>query len=104
MGGGTRWEREGNMIIKGEVKCYFCGFVSGELVGEAEAPARQGTFRPVAACANQPRRPDGRLRCCRCGGPVYAEDISVVRQERTTDSGHGADRSATGLRERSTSS
>lgn len=89
------------MIVKGEVKCYFCGFVSGELVGAAEAAARQGTFRPVAACANRPQRADGRLHCCRCGGPVYLEDVTRVREERVAvESGRGADHPATALRER----
>jgi hypothetical protein len=68
------------MLIRGDVKCYYCGFVSGELLAETGSRnVGKRSFKPVAACANQVQQRQGRLRCCRCGGPVYLEEVSVVR-------------------------
>ncbi|MFN8558284.1 MAG: hypothetical protein U0531_13395 [Dehalococcoidia bacterium] len=59
------------MNIVADVKCYHCGFVSGEVIGERARPVKEWTFEPAAG----PARPVGpRLRCERCQGPVYFED------------------------------
>jgi hypothetical protein len=60
------------MQVVADVKCYHCGHVSGELVGARATPIKEWTFEPVAG----PSRVVGaRLRCIRCEGPVYLEDV-----------------------------
>jgi hypothetical protein len=73
------------MILKAEVKCYHCGYVSGEWLSATESGARKAVFRPVADCTPRPQAPDSRLRCCRCGGPVYLEDVTVVREGKASE-------------------
>ncbi len=66
------------MLVKGEVKCLHCGFISGSWVGE------KGTPVTVAALTVQPERdgpaPEGSapVRCSRCGGPVFLEGLEPV--------------------------
>jgi hypothetical protein len=62
------------MDMIADVKCYHCGWISGRIAGKRGAPrhewafeARDGSSTPLSA-----RR---RLRCARCNGPVYAEDL-----------------------------
>lgn len=59
-------------MICADVKCYHCGHQSGELIGTRGTPVREWTFEPLRGEA----RPAGpRLRCIRCQGPVYLEDV-----------------------------
>ncbi len=67
------------MLTVADVKCYYCGFVSGELTVEQGKPAQTGSFKPAPACANQEHKANGRLRCFRCSGPVYLDDVRTVR-------------------------
>jgi hypothetical protein len=65
-----------------DVKCYHCGFVSGEATLEPGATARVSSFRPSAdSCATSSALRAGHLRCCRCGGPVYLDEVRIVRPE-----------------------
>ncbi len=66
------------MAYVGDVKCYFCGFISGELVGTTGLSLKNGTFRPgpgVDAAAVE----SGKLRCARCGGPVFIDDVRTEK-------------------------
>lgn len=67
--------------VKGDLKCYHCGHVSGELVGRSDLPFHLRTFNPAGDCERGSKVGD-RFFCCRCGGPVFLDDIEVVR-ERT---------------------
>ena|SRR5579875_1599282 len=62
------------MLLVGDVKCYYCGFVSGELVSSPEQSLRNGKFRPAPG-VQLDQMAGGRLRCARCVGPVYIDDI-----------------------------
>jgi hypothetical protein len=65
-------------INVGDVKCYYCGFISGELVGLTGLSLKNGTFRPapgVDAAAVQ----SGKLRCARCGGPGFIDEVRVEK-------------------------
>jgi hypothetical protein len=66
------------MIHVGDVKCYYCGFISGELVGTFGLSLKNGTFRPgpgVDAAAVE----SGKLRCARCGGPVFVDEVRIEK-------------------------
>lgn len=76
------------MIIEADVKCYHCGHVSGHVVGDANQPLHPKTLQPIAGPSSRSSRPGDRIRCLRCGGPVYLDDI-VVRREKRRASGAG---------------
>lgn len=60
------------MQVIADVKCYHCGHVSGEIIGSRGTPLKAWTFEPKTG---EPRPVGQRLRCIRCGGPVYLEDV-----------------------------
>jgi hypothetical protein len=66
------------MLLVGDVKCYYCGFISGELVSANSSSLKNATFRPRPG-VDQAEVDQGKLRCVRCGGPVFVDDL---RHER----------------------
>lgn len=79
--GGT--DLEGAVMLVADVKCYHCGFISGEVVSEDSQAPRLESFRPASG---QPGLERGRRpRCVRCGGPVYLDDLRRVRPQRIFD-------------------
>lgn len=66
------------MLLVGDVKCYYCGFISGELVGTNASSLKNGTFRPAAG-VDAAEVAGGKLRCARCGGPVFLDDVRTER-------------------------
>jgi hypothetical protein len=65
------------MQITADVKCYYCGHISGQIIGEKEHP-ETNTFHPRAGYSGEQPVPGKRLHCERCGGPVYLEDTSPI--------------------------
>jgi len=61
------------MQATADVKCYFCGHVSGQMIGEHDHPER-GRFEPRAGYRG-PNQAGKRIRCERCNGPVFLEEI-----------------------------
>jgi hypothetical protein len=57
-----------------DVKCYYCGHVSGQVTGRRGKPLRAGDFRPRPGYKGPEVRPGQKLRCERCNGPVFLED------------------------------
>lgn len=72
--------QESPVKIKGDVKCYHCGYVSGQLVGEATTPLKSRLFTPSPTYSGPLPRPGAPFVCGRCGGPVYLDDIEVVKE------------------------
>ena len=62
------------MEVTAEVKCYYCGHVSGEMIGEREHPER-GRFVPRPGYTGAAAHGRARIRCERCSGPVFLEEI-----------------------------
>jgi DNA-directed RNA polymerase subunit RPC12/RpoP len=62
------------MQVTSNVKCYFCGHVSGQLVAERDHPER-GKFQPRAGYMGDPNFAGKRIRCERCSGPVFLEEV-----------------------------
>ncbi len=69
--------------VRADVKCYYCGFVSGELLGEPKHLLSVKNYHP--APGSKPPRPGDSLRCARCGGPVYLDDVSPVKVQYEED-------------------
>jgi hypothetical protein len=57
-----------------DVKCYFCGHVSGQIVGRRDRPLRITDFKPRPGYTGPEAKPGQKMRCERCHGPVFLED------------------------------
>lgn len=66
-------------MVAADVKCYHCGYVSGELVAEKFDAVKPRLFHPAKDNPKQRPAPGEALRCGRCGGPVYLDDVRTVR-------------------------
>jgi|GEM_PF-2831426 len=66
------------MLLVGDVKCYYCGSITGELVSTNPGSLKNATFRPRPGIEGA-EVDGGKLRCARCGGPVFVDDL---RHER----------------------
>jgi hypothetical protein len=72
------------MKVVADVKCYHCSYVSGELIGEHEGTTRTmrpKSFHPAVTNTKPLPQPGEPLRCGRCGGPVYLENLRLYRPE-----------------------
>lgn len=63
------------MRVVGDVKCYHCGHVSGQIEGTRTDRLVLHKFKPSAGFQGPEPRPGESLRCNRCGGPVFLEDL-----------------------------
>ncbi|MCL4508067.1 MAG: hypothetical protein M1296_00915 [Chloroflexi bacterium] len=66
------------MLVRADLKCYACGHVSGQIEGEENMPISQGKIYATSPLGLPKRRPDGRLTCVRCGGPLYLDDVTYI--------------------------
>src|SRR5512144_21228 len=70
------WGGFRRMLVITDVKCYYCGHVSGQIVGAKNAPLRVSSFVPRPGYTRPLPGVGDRLRCERCQGPVFLEDVS----------------------------
>jgi hypothetical protein len=69
------------MRQRAEVKCYHCGHVSGTWIWPIHVSPAVGVFRP--GVGGLPAVGSLRsLRCQRCHGPVYLEEIEPTVERR----------------------
>lgn len=62
------------MEMVADVKCYHCGWISGRITGLKGAPRQDWAYEDRAG-ERTPLATAKRLKCARCNGPVYAEDL-----------------------------
>ncbi len=67
------------MLMRADLKCYYCGYVSGQIEGDDKAPLAKGKISTQSPLGVPKRRQDGRLGCVRCGGPLYLDDVTYLR-------------------------
>lgn len=67
------------MRICAEIKCYYCGHVSGQICGDSDGPLHWEELRPNPSFKGAIPRPGESLRCFRCGGPIYLDEIEKER-------------------------
>jgi hypothetical protein len=67
------------MRQEADVKCYHCGFVSGTWIWPTHASPAIGVFRSTLSRQLTAVRL-WQLRCVRCQGPVYLDDVETVTQ------------------------
>ncbi|HWQ29067.1 MAG TPA: hypothetical protein VNN12_08600 [Dehalococcoidia bacterium] len=81
-------------MMIGDVKCYHCGHVSGQI----EQEGRLRRFRPRRGFRGELPAPGRRIRCERCGGPVFLDEVRTLtgleRMSRAPDSEPGITRAA----------
>ena len=65
-----------------DVKCYFCGHVSGQIIAQRNQPLRLNNFVPREGYTGPELKLGGKLRCERCKGPVFLEDVGPVATQR----------------------
>jgi len=65
-------------LVVADVKCYFCGHVSGRVAGRRGTPVREARFMPRKGYRGPEITPGSRLRCERCRGPVFLEDSTPM--------------------------
>jgi hypothetical protein len=71
-------EREKGERIAADVKCYFCGHISGQIIGQRGKPLRLSSFVPRPGYTGTPPKRGAQVRCERCGGPTYLEDATPL--------------------------
>lgn len=66
------------MQMTADVKCYHCGHVSGQVEGTKGERLVLHTFIPRPGYKGEQPGPGDRLRCERCQGPVFLEDLRAA--------------------------
>lgn len=64
-----------------DVKCYYCGHISGQVEGYRTERLILHAFKPRPEYQGTPPQPGESIRCERCNGPVYLEDLRPVLAE-----------------------
>jgi hypothetical protein len=72
------------MRMSADLKCYACGFVSGQIEGDDKEPIQRGKLKSHSPLGVPKRRQDGRLACLRCGGALYLDDVTYERPAVTS--------------------
>ena len=67
------------MLIHADVKCYYCGHVSGQIEGDPEQSNSLWSYRASSGPVRAVRHGAKRIRCGRCGGPVFLDEVETVR-------------------------
>jgi len=65
--------------LHAEIHCYLCGEVSGTWEWLAASGPRLGILRTLHDDDPRSQGPFARVRCSRCGGPVYLDVVEPVR-------------------------
>lgn len=67
------------MLVRADVKCYFCGHAAGWVEGEYATLSRNHLFHPNTELDKRTIRANGKMRCARCDGPVFFEGTEPLR-------------------------
>jgi hypothetical protein len=70
-------------IYTADLKCYMCGSVAGSIESEQALTSAAGPARPVLLRQSGSDQPIAianwrRLRCDRCGGPLFLDEAEVI--------------------------
>lgn len=64
--------------VVGDVKCYHCGHVSGQIEGTRGKRLVLHAFKPRPGFRGKAPKRGAQIRCERCGGPVFLEDLQPI--------------------------
>ncbi len=65
------------LVFTQDVKCFHCGFVSGQFVGPPGLPRDARRFVPSPGVQPPDRFQATRPRCLRCGGPCFLDEVET---------------------------
>src|SRR5690242_14758810 len=68
-----------DLRVRATVSCYHCGHRSGEVEAEPDRPLASGVFLPAARPTERVELRGRRLRCSRCGGSTYFDEVRAIR-------------------------
>jgi hypothetical protein len=66
-------------LLRADVKCYLCGYVSGQIEGAPGDAVALEQFRPTPDSGGPRLTHNGRICCTRCGGGVFLDEWETVR-------------------------
>ena len=69
-------------LVAADVKCYFCGHISGQIVTRRGDRSGAARFVPRPGFSGQLPGAGRGLRCERCHGPVFLEDAAVAERDQ----------------------
>ena len=64
-------------LVKGTLRCQLCSRPVGDFVGYVNRPLKDARFIPIRAGA-LPASVKGELRCARCHGQLWLDDIEPL--------------------------
>ena len=67
------------MRYRAELRCYLCSRNAATLEWEATTPNNVTVTRPGVEAAQMDARAARRVRCVRCDGPTFVEEIEKLR-------------------------
>lgn len=74
------------MNVRAELHCYHCGYAAARVEGMTEkagGPVKDARLVAPASGPGFKKRPGRPPQCGRCGGPLYLDEIEVIRYAPT---------------------
>jgi hypothetical protein len=84
----TNARRMGHRLLSAALRCRQCSRVAGELVGYADRSLGEARFVPLDT-SFMPHSLGGELRCGRCAGQLYLDDIEPLGRNVPLDEAGG---------------
>jgi hypothetical protein len=72
------------MNVRAELHCYHCGYVAARVEGKTEgtgAPVTESKLTAPSVGPGYRLRPNHAPYCGRCGGPLYLDEIEIIRYD-----------------------
>src|SRR5438270_8842907 len=84
----TNARRMGHRLLSAALRCRQCSRSAGELVGYADRSLGEARFVPLDTDL-MPQNLGGELRCGRCAGQLYLDDIEPLGRSVPLDEAGG---------------
>ncbi|MGH2441895.1 MAG: hypothetical protein ACRDFX_01875 [Chloroflexota bacterium] len=84
----TNARRTGHRLVSAALRCRQCSRSAGELVGYADRGLGEARFVPLDT-SFMPHNLDGELRCGRCAGQLYLDEIEPLGRNVPLDEAGG---------------
>lgn len=86
----TNARRMGHRLLSATLRCRQCSRAAGELVGFADRNLGESRFVPLDT-SFPPHNLGGELRCGRCAGQLYLDDIEPLGRNVPLDEAGGVE-------------
>lgn len=96
----TNSRRIGHRLVSATLRCRQCSRPAGDLVGFADRSLAEARFLPLDT-GQMPHNLGGELRCARCAGQLFLDDVEPLGRSVPLDEAGGIpfERIMTGERE-----